>query len=373
MPRKPKNEPIQCQYYSWHLRQKRSGIYFADGRHNQGADLGKYSLSTKDKKEAINRIHELDRHYAFERGKASQDDFQEDNLTIKEGWQLYLERCEQAELLRGASPNTLKRYKAVYTKHKEFCAQKGHKYWSDITKKVTENYGVWLTKKKKAYATVVLELNLICSIANWLVEQKKLSESCRFHIKLSKPDGSSTYCYSKQEVTRIIQYCNDDPSLQWLARVITALATTGLRINELAGLRWSDIDLNSSTIKITDESFYPRNKQKGQLRRTKSKRDRVIPMHPEFSKVILLTPKHQDGVIFRAQKGGRIRDRQTLATLKDKVIKNLDSEFPSPTEGKGFSHGTIHGLRHYFCSEAYRNGATDAELLEWLGHTDSKV
>ena len=77
MPRKPKNEPIQCQYYSWHLRQKPSGIYFADGRHNQGADLGKYSLSTKDSREAINRLHKLDRYYAIERGKASQEDFQE--------------------------------------------------------------------------------------------------------------------------------------------------------------------------------------------------------------------------------------------------------------------------------------------------------
>lgn len=30
-------------------------------------------------------------------------------------------------------------------------------------------------------------------------------------------------------------------------------------------------------------------------------------------------------------------------------------------------------MRHYFCSEAYRNGATDAELLEWLGIRSSKI
>lgn len=30
-------------------------------------------------------------------------------------------------------------------------------------------------------------------------------------------------------------------------------------------------------------------------------------------------------------------------------------------------------MRHYFCSESFRNGASEAQLLEWLGHRDSKM
>ena len=38
-----------------------------------------------------------------------------------------------------------------------------------------------------------------------------------------------------------------------------------------------------------------------------------------------------------------------------------------------FGNDIVHGLRHFFVSEAYRNGATEAQLLEWVGHRDSEI
>ena len=171
----------------------------------------------------------------------------------------------------------------------------------------------------------------------------------------------------------MVNFCNASPSLVWLAQVITALATSGLRINELANLRWTDIDLPSNTIRLTDEHARPRRKQTGQERRIKGKRGRALPMHPAFRDVLSALPRHRDGLIFRGQQGGRLSDRRVLAALKSRVIEKLKHKFPTPDGETGFADGTIHGLRHYFCSEAYRNGAKDAELLEWLGHRDSEM
>ena len=55
------------------------------------------------------------------------------------------------------------------------------------------------------------------------------------------------------------------------------------------------------------------------------------------------------------------------------MIETLKHEFPTPQGEAGFADGTVHGLRHFFCSEAYRHGSRDAELLEWLGHRDSVI
>ena len=55
------------------------------------------------------------------------------------------------------------------------------------------------------------------------------------------------------------------------------------------------------------------------------------------------------------------------------MIEPLKDEFPTPEGEIGYDSGTIHGLRHFFSSEVYRNGAKDAELLEWLGHRDSEI
>jgi integrase len=78
-------------------------------------------------------------------------------------------------------------------------------------------------------------------------------------------------------------------------------------------------------------------------------------------------------MVFHSQTGKKLRDREVLKTLQEQVIAPLCEEFPTPINEKGFANGTVHGFRHYFCSEAYRNGARDAELLEWLGHRDSEI
>ena len=57
----------------------------------------------------------------------------------------------------------------------------------------------------------------------------------------------------------MVNRCTDIPRLLWLANVIIALAHTGLRISELAGLRWSDVDFNSNTIRVADERSSRRN------------------------------------------------------------------------------------------------------------------
>ncbi len=374
MPRQPKDAPIVCDNFTWYLRRKSTGVYFADGRINSQFQLGKPSLGTRDNEEALRRLRELDRRKAVEFGLvAPAPRNTNDHVSVEFGWQLYMERCEQPEILEGVSPATRQRYAAVRNKHVKFCAEKGYQNWSEMTKKTTKEYGGWLAKMEYADRTIVLELNVICSVVKWLVEEEHLPPSCRFLLKLSKPEGSTTYCYTKQQVSRMVEFCNATPSLVWLAQVIIALATSGLRINELAKLRWTDIDLPSNTICLTDERARPRRKQTGQERRIKGKRGRALPMHPAFREVLAALPRHRDGLIFHGQQGGNLSDRRVLEALQGRVIESLKDEFPTPDGETGFANGTVHGLRHFFCSEAYRNGAKDAELLEWLGHRDSEI
>ncbi|QDU61707.1 Tyrosine recombinase XerC [Planctomycetes bacterium Pan216] len=374
MPRKPKEQPIVGEYFTWYLRRKPSGVYFADGRINSKHHCGKPSLGTRDREEALRRLRALDKHMAIKFGIIEPEQSKKPKgVNIRRGWELYIERCERPELIDGVSKASVQRYRAVRDKHIDYCDKRGITDWVDVTKSVTKEYGSHLAKGKYAERTIYLELNLICSIVNWLVEEGHLPPESAFKLHLRKSQGSTTYCYTKQQVTRMVEFCNDHPDLVWMARVIAALATTGLRIGELAQLRWSDLDFEANTIRLTDERSQPQRKQTGQERRIKGKRDRALPMHPVFRSVAKGQRRHPDGYVFRGQKGGRLCNRRVLDVLKSKVIESLNSEFPTPPGEKGFAHGTVHGLRHYFCSEAYRNGAGDAELLEWLGHRDTEM
>jgi integrase len=155
--------------------------------------------------------------------------------------------------------------------------------------------------------------------------------------------------------------------------VIVGLATTGLRSESFNGLRWSEIDLDAGMIRIKDERFSSRKRKLGAIRTLKGKRDHALPIHPSFRCVLEKLPRSADGRVFHGLRGGHLHARNNLEILQTKVIKPLVGEFPTPPGEIGFEHGVIHSFRHYFCSEAFRQGASEAQVLDWLGNRDSKM
>src|ERR1700732_4904874 len=67
MPAKRKKEKILGQYFSWLLGQ-RKGIYLADGRSNP-VNVGRHSLGTRNREEALRLLVRLDAVKAVETGK----------------------------------------------------------------------------------------------------------------------------------------------------------------------------------------------------------------------------------------------------------------------------------------------------------------
>ena len=59
MPKKSQSEKVRCRYFAWRIRQKDFDVWYADGRSN-GLNLGRHSLGTKVKEEAVERLHLLD-------------------------------------------------------------------------------------------------------------------------------------------------------------------------------------------------------------------------------------------------------------------------------------------------------------------------
>ena len=283
MPRKSKNPPIACEHFTWNLFQ-RAGVYYADARGGK-YKLGKHSLGTRDRDEAITRLKALDLHMAIKLGLAKPEAAKpSDTISITDGWQAYMDYCGRSPVLGGVSAGTQKRYRAVRDKHTKFCAQHGITAWNDFDKAALEKYGNWLTKKF-AYRTVYFELTLLKSVNGWLIENKKLPADAKIVYPLSKPQGTDTYCYTRDEVAAMIKHCQATPKLNWLASVIIALAHLGVRIGELAGLRWTDVDLDNNVITVADERASRRKKLAGTTRTTKGKRSRKIPSAPPFAGV----------------------------------------------------------------------------------------
>lgn len=362
---------IVCDYYAWRLF-RRDGVYYADGRGNT-PNLGKHSVGTRDREEALKNLRRLDQAMAIQTGKARPTESIPQGVpTIAGGWESYLDHCGRPGVMRGATTGTLKRYGAVRGHHLTFCRKRGIETWLDFDLQQFRAYG-HQREKNAADGTLYFELNLLKSITNWLVDAERLPASSRNREKLAKPQGTNRYCYQPVEVRAMLEYCAARPELHWLGLVILALAHTGMRIGELAGLRWSDLDSGLITIRIADERSNRKKKLAGTARTTKGKKSRTIPIHPKLREALAMLDRSQGGWVFRAPRGGRLRTRNMLQQFLDKVIEPLTKQFPTPEGEIGFADGVLHSFRHFFISQALLNGATEGEVREWVGHTDSKL
>jgi integrase len=371
MPRAPTHKPICCRYFTWRLFQ-RAGVWYADGR-TADIDLGKHSLGTRDRRLATQELSQLDVQMAIQHGIASaQTVILPEDIIIAEGWALYLANCGRSQGLGGVAPKSLQRYNSIRDKHVPWCSSKDINSWRQFDRKAFEKYGDWMFKNY-AYRTCYTDLTQVKSVVKWLIDEKHLPEGSRIVYKLQKPEGSDTYCPRAVEVSAMIDLCLNRPDLRWLGHVLFALAHLGLRISELAALRWTDVDLAQGFVRIADERASSRKTKAGTARTTKGRRSRVIPIHPELAKLLLKMGRRADGRVFQAIKGGILRPDNARAIFIRDVVEALTERFPTPADEIGFAAVRFHSLRHYFCSQCFLGGASEGEIREWMGHRDSKI
>ncbi len=133
-------------------------------------------------------------------------------------------------------------------------------------------------------------------------------------------------------------------------------AFTGLRLGELRGLRWGDVDFDGETIRVR------RNWTHGQEGTPKSGRDRAVPMFAEVADAL-----------------AALRQRERLTGDHDLVFcdgigrhlgyKSLKRRYKDSLERASLRPLRFHDLRHTFGTRAIRV-ADPREVMEWMGHAD---
>lgn len=374
MPRPRKHERIECRYYTW-LLSCRDGVWRADGRSNR-PNIGRHSLGTKDRNEAVKLLARLDLTMAVRHGRADPAAIRADaggELALAEGRRRYEAHVARAVLVGGARPATRKRYRAVFDKFVRYTSDRGVTTWNRVTARVLEGYLAHLEADGYAYRTQYLEATTLKQAVAWLIGEGHLPPECRIVLHLRKAVGTDTYCWRAEEVVAILAYCRGTPGLGWLADVLTALTFTGLRISELIALRWSDLDFAADMIRLVDETGSGRPTGGRAARTLKGGRGRALPLHDELRPVLAAIPRHRDGYVFHGPEGGRLKADTVRRTLIRDVLTPLGERFPTPPGEVGFTSGRLHSFRHLFCSLSASRGVPQQTVMTWLGHRDSKM
>jgi len=163
--------------------------------------------------------------------------------------------------------------------------------------------------------------------------------------------------------------------------VFTVMSWTGMRVGEVSGLRWDDIDYENNVIHVQRTLVYYKDQDSGKMERrlntTKTPASfRDLPLNDhiraalEYQKENCLpctaTIDGVDGFIFST----RFKDTQSQQTLNraiKRIVKEANSEKDASVLLPDFS---CHTLRHTYATNLARAGVNQAVAMYLMGHTD---
>jgi integrase len=152
------------------------------------------------------------------------------------------------------------------------------------------------------------------------------------------------------------------------------LALIGLRRGELAGLRWSAIDLDAGRItvavrtrvRVTGRTIDQRNGKTTRARRS-------LKLPASVLTVLRGTQERQQIARKRAgESWAGARDLHVLTHLDGRAVapRTLDDWWKEALRYAQVDHRRLHAARHTAASRLIAAGATPSAVAAWLGHAD---
>ncbi|MGA9725684.1 MAG: tyrosine recombinase XerC [Candidatus Binatus sp.] len=222
---------------------------------------------------------------------------------------------------------------------------------ASITADHIRSYLAELMKYKAARATVQRRLSAIKAFFRYRETTIGAASPAR-SIRSPKNERRLPSILQEDEVRRLIEFSlspNESTPASIRDRAIfETLYSSGLRVGELVGLNWRDIDEELGMVMI---------------RAGKGNKDRLVPLgEPALDalkkwKTAMPIAWEHNGPVITNLRGGRLTTRSVETILQRRL------------EAAGVSAGlTPHGLRHCFATHMLGNGADLRSIQEMLGH-----
>ena len=169
---------------------------------------------------------------------------------------------------------------------------------------------------------------------------------------------------------------------------------TGMRVGEVTGLRWCDIDLEDDMISVNHTLVYydKRNDERCTFAINTPKTaagERIIPMLPKVKEAFLMEKKYQEecGLESRAvvdgyrdfifiNRFGNVQHQGTLNKALSRIVRDCNFEIldkPHKKDTVILPKFSNHSLRHTFTTRMCEAGVNLKVMQEILGHADAET
>ena len=244
---------------------------------------------------------------------------------------------------------------------------------------------------KYSYGTMNLVMVTLHAIFEGAVENGYISTNPTDNLKLKKrftdnEEDTERRVLTREEQKVFTQY--SEKSIYHNA--FSLVLETGLRVGEIGGLKWSDIDLDMGFLHVKRTLL--QNKEKGgfYFGNPKSKTSkRKVPL-TESAKAILENQRQLqfklkkqsrqwdnawEGLVFTTTNGKPV-GYSTFQTTITRMVNNINKDREAEMLGQEyetFEHCYMHSLRHTFATRCIEKGVQPKTLQKILGHSSLKM
>lgn len=300
------------------------------------------------------------------------------------------------QLKRGLKDNTFTNYKYMYT---QFVEQSfGNTKIKDLKRTdVRAFYNTLADERNLKILTIdnihtvlhqVLELAVEDDYLRYNPSDNALKELKKAH----NDDVSKRHALTVQEQELFENFLKKQGKYHKWFPIFEVMLLTGMRVGEVTGLRWCDVDFDSNTISVNHTLVYysrggKHNGLSFAINTPKTKSGvRTIPMSPQVKEALLMEREFQkecgikckavvDGYtdfIFVNRFGG-VQHQGTLNKALRRIIRDCNYEVLD--KGKGDKVTTLppfsnHTLRHTFATRMCEAGVNIKAMQDILGHSD---
>lgn len=200
-------------------------------------------------------------------------------------------------------------------------------------------------------ATIGNLLTVIRSFCKWAMREGLRTDDPTLLVEWPRRTRSLPRALSRPQL-RALEAALDEPDKigpvrRWFwrrnRRAVLLMLYAGLRISEVAALRWGDLDLEAGTLQVLDG---------------KGGKDRMLPIHPRLLTELECVPEAE------RQADHAVAGHESGACLTHKSMGHVFERW-LPARGIDISS---HQLRHSFATQMLRNGADIRVIQELLGH-----
>ena len=256
-------------------------------------------------------------------------------------------RCLEVE--RNVSPRTLVAYRQAL---RDFRAQKNVRSWRTCDADDFRDYLFELMKKGQARSYIRLQFSAFRTFYRFLVERKNLPKDPVRELQLPKPEKKLPLVLTRQQIDELLaaplRVPKERAAPAWMpvrdVAILELFYSSGLRLNELASLNVSDLDIYTESVRVLG----------------KGRKERVCPVGAPALEAVShyrSAANIQSGPLFLNKSRRRLSTRSIWLILKRYLRHTSIPIALSP-----------HKLRHSFATHLLDSGADLRSVQALLGH-----